>query len=258
MRTANLCGIIVICVSTLMLSGCGEELQNLRIQNARQEQLIKEYETNVSTMKLEVEQLQNKLSTAEETKQAEMVTLKADVAALEEDVAAKATLIKSMQERLLSSGGQLPVELTSKLEELANKYPMISYDADRGVLKFESDLTFERGSDQVTGSAADAVKSLCTILDSDQAKEFDVVVAGHTDDIPIQRAETLAQHPSNWHLSAHRGISVINIMTANGVDPKRLSVRGFGEYHPIEPNKPNHQGNAKNRRVEIFIIPKGM
>jgi flagellar motor protein MotB len=37
-----------------------------------------------------------------------------------------------------------------------------------------------------------------------------------------------------------------------------LSVRGFGEFRPVEPNKPNHQGNAKNRRVEIFIVAKGM
>jgi chemotaxis protein MotB len=40
-----------------------------------------------------------------------------------------------------------------------------------------------------------------------------------------------------------------------GLDPERIGAMGFGEYHPVEPNKPNKKGNPKNRRVEIWIIP---
>ncbi|MCK5175184.1 MAG: OmpA family protein, partial [Planctomycetes bacterium] len=64
-------------------------------------------------------------------------------------------------------------------------------------------------------------------------------------------------HPTNWHLSVHRAISVLNVMTQNKVSPKRLSVRGFGEFRPAEPNKADKKGNAANRRVEIFIVPSG-
>jgi chemotaxis protein MotB len=125
------------------------------------------------------------------------------------------------------------------------------------MVKFKSDLLFEKGSDAVAPQAAEAVKTLSGILNSDPAKKFDIIVAGHTDDIPIQKAETLRAHPTNLALSCHRAISVIELMQKDGVEPKRLSARGFGEWRPLEPNAPNKKGNPKNRRVEIYIVPAG-
>jgi len=133
----------------------------------------------------------------------------------------------------------------------------VSFDANTGVVKFKSDLLFEKGSATVASTAIATVKSLCGILNSEEGKKFDIVVAGHTDDIPIRKAETKRDHPTNWHLSAHRGVSVLNVMTANKMDSKRLSVRAFGEYRPIEPNLAAKKGNPKNRRVEIYIVPEG-
>jgi len=104
----------------------------------------------------------------------------------------------------------------------------------------------------------EAVKALCRILNTDQAKEFDIIIAGHTDDLPILKPETKAKHPSNWYLSAHRAIMVLDVMTSNGIVSERASVRGFGEYRPVVPNELNKKGNPQNRRVEIYIIPKGV
>ena len=134
---------------------------------------------------------------------------------------------------------------------------MVTYDAEKGIVKFSSDLLFNKGSDEVTSSAASAVKSLCGILNSPEAQDFDIVIAGHTDDIPIQKPDTLKLHPTNWHLSVHRAISVEKIMEASNVNPNRMSVRGFGEYRPVVPNAPNKGGAEENRRVEIYIVPKG-
>jgi len=103
----------------------------------------------------------------------------------------------------------------------------------------------------VTTSAAEAVRTLCGILNSDAAKEFGIIVAGHTDDMRIARPATKAAHPTN-------AISVVTLMESSGVDPKRLSTRGFGEYRPVAPNAPGKKGNPKNRRVEIFIVPSGV
>jgi chemotaxis protein MotB len=58
-------------------------------------------------------------------------------------------------------------------------------------------------------------------------------------------------------LSSHRAIAVVEQMEKNGIEPKRLSTRGFGEYRPLEPNAPEKKGNPKNRRVEIYIVPAG-
>ena len=258
MRTAKVYGLILACACMVWVSGCGAQLQDLRIKNDAQRTRISALESELAAKRLELEQLKNKLATYGEQGNVELETLQSRIAALEEDIAQKKRLIESMQERLLSGGGQLPVELTSLLSDLADKYPMITYDPNRGVVKFESDLTFEPGSDQVTATAASGVKSLCTILSSPEAVKFDVIIAGHPDDIPIGKPETKLKHPTNWHLSAHRAISVLNIMTANSISTKRLSVRGFGEFRPVEANRPGKKGNARNRRVEIFIVPKGM
>ena len=124
-------------------------------------------------------------------------------------------------------------------------------------MKFKSDLLFEKGSDTVAASAVEAVKSLCGILNTEEGKKFDVLIAGHTDDIPILKSATLAKHPTNWHLSAHRAISVLKVMESSNVGSKRLSARGFGEYRPVAENKPGKQGNPQNRRVEIYIVAEG-
>jgi flagellar motor protein MotB len=47
-------------------------------------------------------------------------------------------------------------------------------------------------------------------------------------------------------------------MSRNNIAASRLSARGFGEYRPVVPNKPNKKGNAQNRRVEIYLVAKGM
>jgi chemotaxis protein MotB len=177
---------------------------------------------------------------------------------MEEDLTKKKALIASMQQRLLFGGALLPVELNTMLEDFAKNREMVTYDAEQGVLRFKSDLLFERGSDEMASAAGDVIKGLCEILNSEQGKNFDIVIAGHTDDMRISRAETRRIHPTNWHLSAHRAISVLNLMENNKIVPERMSVRGFGEYRPIAPNEPSNKGNPQNRRVEIHIVPKGL
>jgi chemotaxis protein MotB len=67
----------------------------------------------------------------------------------------------------------------------------------------------------------------------------------------------MVMHPTNWHLSVHRAISVENLMESNGVSPTRISVKGYGEYRPLEANEAGKKGNPKNRRVEIYLVAAG-
>lgn len=259
MRTLKLSALVSLLVAAFLVSGCNEELKSLRVQNDAQAQKIDQLRAELQAKELELTQLKNRLDTMEEKGGVEAETLRAQIAALEEDLDKKRNLISSMQQQLMTMGGQLPAELSTMIEEFAQAHPdMVSFDTERGLVKFKSDLLFEKGSDKVTPDAVEAVKSLCTILNSEQGEEFDAIIAGHTDNIPILKPDTKAKHPTNWHLSAHRAISVLNVMMSADVDPERLSVRGFGEYRPIEPNKPANKGNPQNRRVEIYIVPKGM
>ena len=258
MRTVKLSIIFLLGVSFLLLSGCGSELQDLRIQNNTQRERIAELESELRTGILQLDQLKRKLAAARGSSSVEIQTLEQEIAALEEDIAKKKALIASMQERLLLGGAALPVELSTLLEDFASKHDMVDYDSARGMVKFKSDLLFEKGSDKVAASAIDAIKLLCGIMSSPEAKDFDAVIAGHTDDMRIGQAATRAKHPTNWHLSAHRAIAVLNVMTGSKVDPKRLSIRGFGEYRPLAANLPGKKGNPQNRRVEIYIVAKGV
>lgn len=258
MRTLKLSAIAVFaCV--FLVSGCNSELDSLRIQNSKQQELINRLTSDLNAANLELNQLKERLSAAGQKDSIEVDALKQKIAALEEDIAKKKEMIESMQQRLLLGGGALPVELSTLLEDFAKQRPdLVTYDANRGIVKFKSDLLFELGSDRVTASAAEAVKSLCTILNSEEGKEFDIIVAGHTDDVRIAKAATRAQHPTNWHLSVHRALAVLKIMEDNNIASTRLSARGFGEYRPIAENLPGKKGNPQNRRVEIYIVPKGV
>jgi chemotaxis protein MotB len=244
----------------MLINGCVSEQQykDLKIQNDTQRKRIAELESEVQTAKLILEKLKRQLYTTKGISGTEADALKQKIAALEEDLEKKKALIASMQQQLLYGGSQLPVELSTMLEDFAKGNEMITYDSSRGIVKFKSDLLFERGSDKVASEAVEAVKSLCKILNSEQGKKFDIIIAGHTDDMRIAKPQTREKHPTNWHLSAHRAISVLDVMAKNNIVSERTSIRGFGEFRPIEPNKPNKKGNPQNRRVEIYIVPKGV
>ena len=258
MRIMKLSWVFLVCVCAILANGCSSELQDLRIQNSFQQKRIRELESQLDADKLQLEQLRRQLATAKTKGGIGEQALREQIAALEEDLAKRNELIASMQQRLLQSGAQLPPELTTKLEDFAKQHEMVTYDADRGIVKFKSDLLFEVASDKVSPSAVEAVKSLCGILNSEEGKKFDIIIAGHTDDIPVEKPATRALHPDNWYLSVHRAISVLDIMEGNSVASTRLSARGFGEYRPVAPNLPGKKGNPQNRRVEIYIVPAGV
>ncbi|NQT03313.1 MAG: hypothetical protein HQ580_14895, partial [Planctomycetes bacterium] len=147
MRTVKLSIIFLLCVSFLLLNGCGSELQDLRIQNNTQQDRIAELESELQASALQLGQLQRKLTAAMGSSSIELETLQQEIAALEEDIAKKKELIASMQERLLLGGGALPVELSTMLEDFAKKHDMVTFDSSRGIIKLKSDLLFEKGSD---------------------------------------------------------------------------------------------------------------
>lgn len=248
--------VLVLSAGLALVGGCNSEMQDLRLQNDTQAKRIRDLTSELDAARLELDRLRRQLEAATQAGGVEVDALRQKVAALEEDVAKKEALIKAMQEKLMGVS-PLPVELSTALEDFARGNDMVEFDAEKGLVKFKSDLLFEKGSDKVTTTAAESIKTLCGILNSAQATQFDIIVAGHTDDIPIGRPETRAAHPTNRHLSSHRAISVAQVMEGNGIEPKRLSTRGFGEYRPVEENAPNRGGNPKNRRVEVYIVPQG-
>lgn len=150
--------------------------------------------------------------------------------------------------------GPLPVEVESAIQELAASYPdVLTFDARRGLLRFASDFTFDLGSVELKPDAVTTMQQLARILNSDAAQDLEARIVGHTDNVPVRRAETLRHHPTNMHLSVHRAIAVRDRLVSDGVGSVRIQVAGYGPYRPVAPHRTG--GTPENRRVEIFLVP---
>ena len=111
-------------------------------------------------------------------------------------------------------------------------------------------MLYRSGSYEINDRAKTTLSKISKIL-SDY-KDFEVLVEGNTDNVPISRPNIR----NNWDLSALRASSVVQFLqTHYGVDPKRLTVGGRGEYNPVATNA-TEVGKQRNRRTQIIITPK--
>ncbi len=115
-------------------------------------------------------------------------------------------------------------------------------------IEINTDILFPSGAGDFTPAAAPVLDKLAEVL-----KPFPnpIRVEGHTDDRPIRTAA----FPSNWELSAARAASVVHEFTKAGIDPMRLEIVGFGQYHPRQSND-SVEGRNANRRVAILVLER--
>jgi chemotaxis protein MotB len=121
----------------------------------------------------------------------------------------------------------------------------------RVVLQLHNDVLFDTGEAEVKPAGKTALAEIAATLRGVGAKRFQV--AGHTDNQPIT-TEKKKLFPTNWELSTARAIAVVKLLTSEGVDPSTLSAAGYGPYDPVAPNG-TPDGQAKNRRIEITLVP---
>ncbi len=126
----------------------------------------------------------------------------------------------------------------------------ISEQENQVTLVLEEQLTFRTGEAALNAHAAALLERILSLLLAES--DCQVLIAGHTDDLPIQNAE----FRSNWHLAAARAISVAEYFLAGGLAPERVVTQGFAEYQPLFPND-SEEHRQKNRRVEIVLRKKG-
>ena len=128
---------------------------------------------------------------------------------------------------------------------------LIERIADLVILTFPERIVFDSGRAQIKPSAQATLGKVATFIK--ERPYLAVEVQGHTDDKPINNM----RYPSNWELSADRAMGVSKALIGLGVNPTRLSVKGFGEYRPHVPNDSNDH-RLNNRRVEIqfSILPQ--
>jgi chemotaxis protein MotB len=113
-------------------------------------------------------------------------------------------------------------------------------------IEINADILFPSGSGEFSTSAEQVLDKLAEVL---QPFPNPIRVEGHTDNRPIHTAAFL----SNWELSAARAASVVHQFTKQGIDPLRLEIVGFGEFHPRQPND-SAEGRNANRRVAVLVL----
>ncbi|MDE3185048.1 MAG: OmpA family protein [Bacteroidota bacterium] len=129
-------------------------------------------------------------------------------------------------------------------------------DVDVKVLKgvvyisLSDNMLYKSGSYEISDKAGTTLSKIAKIIKD--YKDYDVLIEGNTDSVPISKPNIR----NNWDLSALRASSVVqSLQNTFGVDPKRLTAGGRGEYNPVASNA-TPEGRTMNRRTEIIITPK--
>lgn len=130
------------------------------------------------------------------------------------------------------------------------KAGVIDVEGDKVIMQGE--VLFDSGSDALTPGGQSHVLALSAPLTALLRAEPDqmVMVAGHTDDIPIHNA----RFDSNWELSSSRAVAVARLLMEQGVPQAQVLASGFGPMHPRVPNG-SEGARRQNRRIEVLLVP---
>ena len=153
-----------------------------------------------------------------------------------------------------SKSDSLNMVLTNNLTRSLSKEELKDVDVQvlKGVvyISLADNMLYKSGSYEINDRASETLSKIAKIIKD--YKDYDVLIEGNTDDVPIKRENIR----NNWDLSFLRASSVVQALQNNyGVDPKRLTAGGRGEYNPLQPNT-SEVGKQRNRRTQIIITPK--
>lgn len=176
-----------------------------------------------------------------------------NISKLVDEINASNKFIKQLVEAK-SKSDSLNQALTNKLTRSLTREE--TNDVDVQVLKgvvyisLADNMLYKSGSYEIGDRAGETLSKIAKIITD--YKDYDVLVEGNTDNVPISQKNIR----NNWDLSALRASSVVQaLQTRYGVDPKRLSAAGRGEYNPVASNA-TEKGKQRNRRTQIIITPK--
>ena len=153
-----------------------------------------------------------------------------------------------------SKSDSLNMVLTNNLTRSLSREELKEVDVQvlKGVvyISLADNMLYKSGSYEISDRAAATLSKIAKIITD--YRDYDVLIEGNTDDVPISRENIR----NNWDLSCLRASSVVQaLQNQYGVDPKRLTAGGRGEYNPLAPNN-TEAGKLRNRRTQIIITPK--
>ena len=176
-----------------------------------------------------------------------------NISKLVDEINASNKFIKQLVDAKTKSDS-LNQALTNKLTRSLTREEMNDVDVQvlKGVvyISLADNMLYKSGSYEIGSRAGETLEKIAKII-SDY-KDYDVLIEGNTDNVPINQKNIR----NNWDLSALRASSVVQaLQNQYGVDPKRLTAAGRGEYNPVASNA-SEKGKQRNRRTQIIITPK--
>lgn len=254
-----------IFMSALLLTSCvaKKELDDCRTQN---KSLIENYQTTkeeLAASKARIVSLEEQL--AQQKKDYVMLqqsldksltntsTNNVNISKLVDQINESNQYIRHLVE-VKTKSDSLNLVLTNNLTRSLSKEEMKEVDVQvlKGVvyISLADNMLYKSGSYEVNERAAETLSKIAKIITD--YKDYDVLIEGNTDNVPISRENIR----NNWDLSALRASSVVQyLQTHYGVNPKRLTAGGRGEFNPIS-NNDTELGRQRNRRTQIIITPK--
>jgi flagellar motor protein MotB len=154
-----------------------------------------------------------------------------------------------------SNGRRLPAAVNQQLALWAQQYPNLSFDAETGVSKCDIDVLFDSGQAELRPAARQMLVELAQVLERSEAKDLKVMVVGHTDNQRIVGVSARDKYPNNFYLSTARALAVADVLRGQGLNDQRIGIAGFGSHEPVADNQ-SAVDRQKNRRVEIFVMPR--
>lgn len=176
-----------------------------------------------------------------------------NISKLVDEINASNKFIKQLVEAK-SKSDSLNMTLTNNLTRSLTREEMNDVDVQvlKGVvyISLADNMLYRSGSYEIGERAGETLSKIAKIITD--YKDYDVLVEGNTDNVPIRQKNIR----NNWDLSCLRASSVVQALQNDyGVDPKRLSAAGRGEYNPVVAND-SAKGKQRNRRTQIIITPK--
>ena len=256
---------IAIMAGALILSGCAskKDLDNCRMENDRLSTSYQDTKEQLAAANARLQSLQEQLAEARKSNESLQKSLdkslnntsdnNVNISKLVDQINESNQYIRHLVE-VKSKSDSLNLILTNNLSRSLSKEELKEVDVQvlKGVvyISLADNMLYKSGSYEINDRAAETLSKIAKIITD--YKDYDVLIEGNTDDVPISRENIR----NNWDLSCLRASSVVQaLQTQYGVDPKRLTAGGRGEYNPVTTND-TAVGKQRNRRTQIIITPK--
>ena len=253
-------------VAGLMLTSCGvkkELYQACQDENKTLQANYQDTKEQLAAANTRVSSLQEQLNALQQTNATLQKSLDKSLTNASQNNISIEKLVDQINEsnqyirhlvEVKSKSDSLNMVLTNNLTRSLSKEELKEVDVQvlKGVvyISLADNMLYESGTYKINKRAAETLSKIAKIIKD--YKDYDVLVEGNTDNVPISRENIR----NNWDLSCLRASSVVQALQNDyGVDPKRLTAGGRGEYNPLQPNT-SEVGKMRNRRTQIIITPK--